>query len=99
MSPPPTLVHQLVRWARELPDEDALHDKIGETWRPLTWAAYWRAVQETGQGLLALGHQPGECVALIGANRADWVICQMAIMAIGGVPAPIYTTCTAEQVG
>ncbi len=38
-------------------------------------------------------------MALIGANRADWVVCQMAIMAIGGVPAPIYTTCTAEQVG
>ncbi len=94
-----TLVHQLAAWAASQPDTPALFDKAGDSWTPTTWAAYWQAAREVGQGLLTLGHERGECIAIIGANRSDWVICQMAIMAIGGVPAPIYVTCTDDQVG
>ncbi len=94
-----SLIHQLEGWATTAPDAPALFDKGEDGWTSQSWSEYWVAVQETGRGLLALGHQQGECVALIGNNRSDWVICQFAIMAIGGVPAPIYVTCTEEQVG
>jgi len=93
-----TLMHQLAGWAERTPEAEALFDKRGGAWEATTWADYWRAAREAALGLIALGHQPGECVALIGANRSEWVICQFAIMAAGGVPAPIYLTCTEEQV-
>ncbi|MFT7520804.1 MAG: long-chain acyl-CoA synthetase [Kiritimatiellia bacterium] len=93
-----SLVHQLQQWAKESPDDPAIHGRIDGGWNTYSWADYWTAVREVGKGLIALGHQPTECVAIVGHNRPEWVICQMAIMAIRGVPAPSYPTNTKEQV-
>ncbi|MCP4444159.1 MAG: long-chain fatty acid--CoA ligase [Myxococcales bacterium] len=62
-----------------------------------SWSEYWEAVRETAKGLIALGHKKGECVAIAGANRTEWVICQFGIVAAGGIPAPGYPTNTTEQ--
>ena len=80
-----TLVHQLADWAENTPDNPAIHGQVDGAWRSYTWKEYWTAVRETAKGLIALGHQTGECVAIVGVNRTDWVICQFGIMAAGGV--------------
>ena len=54
-------------------------------------------VRRVGKGLVALGLQPEDCVAIVGANRRDWVICQHGINAAQGIPAPLYTTLLPEQ--
>lgn len=92
-----TLVHQLADWAERTPDSPAIHGKVDGEWRHRTWSQWWSDVRAVAKGLLALGHQPGDCVAIVGDNRMEWVTCQMAIMAVGGAPAPIYTTNTIEQ--
>jgi long-chain acyl-CoA synthetase len=92
------LVDQLEHWARERPHRQAIHGKVNGHWRSRTWKEYWQAVRETAKGLIALGQQRGECVAIVGANRMEWVICQFGIMAAGGIPAPSYPTNTIEQV-
>lgn len=97
---PPTqsLVHQLAHWATHRPRDPVLHERDASgAWRSLTWADYWDAVRRVAKGLMAMGHAPGEAVAIVGVNRADWVICELGIMAAGGMPAPIYTTSTADQ--
>ncbi len=93
-----TLVHRLADWAERKPDEPAIHGKIGGNWRHKTWKEYWEAVRGVAKGLIALGHQPGECVAIVGNNRMEWVVCQFGIMAARGIPAPIYTTNTVDQI-
>jgi long-subunit acyl-CoA synthetase (AMP-forming) len=96
---PQTLVHQLAGWAKELPDTPAIHGKGPDgRMRTMTWSQYWTAVREVAKGLITLGHEPGECVAIVGANRMEWVIAQFGIMAAKGVPAPGYPTNTVEQV-
>ncbi len=93
-----TLVHQLAHWAKETPDEPAIHEKDDDgNWRTYTWGQYWEAVRNTAKGLIALGHEPGDCVALIGGSRCGWVICEFAIMAARGIPAPIYPNNTVDQ--
>lgn len=94
-----TLFRQLTDHAARHPDKVALRVRDGEGLRTYTWADYRREVVAVARGLVALGHQRGDCVAIVGPNRPEWVICQLAIMAIGGVPAPIYVTSTAEQFG
>ena len=93
-----TLVHQIAHWAAQTPDEPAIHEKddAGQ-WRTYTWSEYWEAVRNTAKGLMALGHEVGDCVALIGGSRCGWVICEFGIMAARGVPAPIYPNNTVEQ--
>lgn len=94
-----SLVHQLANHAKVRPNEPAIHGKRADgSWQTLTWAQYWEAAREVAKGLIALEHQKGDCVAIVGANRPEWVICQLGIMAAGGVPAPIYPTNTVHQV-
>lgn len=93
-----TLVHQLRDWAARFPDKGALFAmNAGGFWDMTTWGEYARLVDLTARGLLALGHQVGDAVALLGGNRPEWVICQMGIMSAAGIPGPIYTTLTVEQ--
>jgi len=99
MSKPHTLVHQLARWADVAGDRPAIHGRTGPgQWHSRTWSQYWREAREVARGLQALGHQVGDCVAIVAENRPEWSICQFGIMANRGVPAPIYTTLTWEQV-
>jgi long-subunit acyl-CoA synthetase (AMP-forming) len=93
-----TLVHRLADWAERQADAPAIHEKKDDgSWRTYTWAEYWTAVRDTAKGLIALGHEVGDCVALVGGSRCGWVISQFAIQAARGVPAPIYTNNTVEQ--
>ena len=98
MSDARNLVDRLQHWAHEKPDAAAIHGRKDGGWYSLTWSEYWTAARETAKGLIALGHEPGDCVAIVGANRPEWVICQFGIMAAGGIPAPGYPTNTVEQV-
>lgn len=93
-----TLVHQLDDWATRTPDRPALHGKAPDgSWTTWTWEGYRDEAWMVGRGLLALGHEVGECVAIVGANRPEWSLSQFGIMAIRGVPAPIYTTLLPAQ--
>jgi len=97
MSKRKTLVDQLRGWAEERPDRQAIATKVNGRWESHTWSEYWTAAREAAKGLIALGHEAGDCVAIVGDNRSEWVICQFGIMSARGIPAPIYATNTEEQ--
>ena len=93
-----TMLSRIEGWAKANGNQPAIHDRNSDgTWATSTWAEYWKSVRQVGKGLIALGLQPGECVAIVGANRRDWVICQHGINAAQGIPAPLYTTLLPEQ--
>jgi long-subunit acyl-CoA synthetase (AMP-forming) len=93
-----TMLSRIEGWAKTNPDDAAIHDRGPDgSWVTNTWAEYWESVRRVGKGLIALGLQPEDCVAIVGANRRDWVICQHGINAAQGIPAPLYTTLLPEQ--
>jgi long-subunit acyl-CoA synthetase (AMP-forming) len=93
-----TMLSRIEGWAKADPGDAAIHDRTSDgAWATSTWAEYWASVRRVGKGLMALGLQPGDCVAIVGANRRDWVICQHGINAAQGIPAPLYTTLLREQ--
>ena len=93
-----TMLSRIEGWAKTNPDDAAIHDRGPDGgWVTNTWAEYWESVRRVGKGLIALGLQPEDCVAIVGANRRDWVICQHGINAAQGIPAPLYTTLLPEQ--
>ncbi len=93
-----SLVAKLSDLARTSPDRVAMKARVDGSWKSWTWGEYHSEVRAIAKGLLALGHQVGDGVALVGKNRPEWVFCELAIMALRGPPAPIYTTNTADQV-
>jgi long-subunit acyl-CoA synthetase (AMP-forming) len=94
-----TLVHQIIDWVERKPHEPAVCGKdAAGAWNKFSWASYYEHIRAVAKGLIALGVEPGACVAIVGNNRPEWVMCEFGMMAARAIPAPIYTTNTIEQV-
>jgi len=75
----------------------ALGFKRDGRWQTISWREYHERVMSTAQAFISLGLEPGEGVAILGYNRPEWVIADLAAIAAGGRPAGIYTTSSPEQ--
>jgi len=93
-----TIVHRLLARAEAMPEKPAYYVKSDGAWLPASWSEYARAVRRAAKALIALGLRPGSTVCILGFNRPEWVILDVAAMAAGGAPAGIYTTCSASEV-
>ena len=97
VSSPATLPGLLVSRARVTPDAVALREKEFGVWQEMTWAGYLDRVRRFSLGLWALGVVPGDKVAIIGDNRPEWVITELAAQALGAVPVGIYQDSVLEE--
>jgi long-subunit acyl-CoA synthetase (AMP-forming) len=94
----PTLVTDAFeRTARERGSAPALRHKQHGAWVTTTWTEYHAQVRTAARALIALGVAPGDHVTIIGANRPEWFVADIAAIVAGAVPAGIYTTSSAEQ--
>jgi len=71
-------------------DQPAQQFKQGGAWKTITWRQLGDTVQELALGLIALGRQKGEAVALLSSSRAEWVQADFAILSAGCITVPIY---------
>jgi long-chain acyl-CoA synthetase len=83
----------------ELGGRTALRKKDLGLWQDISWAEYGRKARQTALGLVALGLEPGQAVAVIGENSPEWLYTDMGTMAAGGITVGIYTTNAAEECG
>jgi len=74
-----------------------LWSKQSGKYRPLTWRETAAQVTELARGLKALGVRQGDRVVLVSENRPEWLIADLAIMAIGAITVPAYTTNTTDD--
>lgn len=72
------------------PDFPMFSFKKDNKWVTLSNAEFIEQVNKTSKGLIALGVQAGEKVALISENRVEWNILDFAIQQIGAVVVAIY---------
>ncbi|MBD0371760.1 MAG: long-chain fatty acid--CoA ligase [Pyrinomonadaceae bacterium] len=77
---------------------DALNRKRDGRWEPIAAEEFVERVRRVALGLVELGIRPGDRVALISENRPEWSIVDLAILSLGAVNVPIYTTQAVEQV-
>jgi long-chain acyl-CoA synthetase len=75
----------------------ALRRKEFGIWRDISWNEYLQNVKQIALGLIALGLKRGECVAVIGENRQEWLYADLGIQSAGGVTTGIYTTNSPDQ--
>lgn len=87
-----SIVTRLERRAQETPERVALRDKDLGLWCEITWAEYWDNVQTVAHGLLALGVEPGDRVAIHSENRPEWVYSDLATIAIRAITTGLYPT-------
>ena len=77
---------------------DALNHKIGGEWINLSGETVVGRVRDVALGLAAMGIKRGDRVALLSENRAEWSITDLAILSLGAINVPIYTTQAIDQI-
>jgi long-chain acyl-CoA synthetase len=93
-----TIPAALFETAKREGSRPAYHVKRDGTWHPTSWTTYAEEVKAAGKSLIALGLEPGGTVSILGFNRPEWVIMDLAAMAVGGAAAGVYTTCSPSEV-
>ncbi len=76
----------------------ALREKEFGIWQEYTWEDYHRHVRDFSLGLMALGLARGDKVAIIGDNRPEWVMAELAAQAAGGVSVGLYQDSVLKEV-
>ena len=66
-------------------------------WREISWQELREIVRHVARGLLTLDLQAGDRVAILSDSRAEWVQCDLGIMAAAGITVPIYASSTPDQ--
>jgi long-chain acyl-CoA synthetase len=94
-----TLTTRLWQYAERSPGQEALRYWSEGSWHPLVWRELAEQVRALAAGLVGLGVEAGDRVALMSSTRAEWTICDLAILAAGAVTVPIYETSSPEQCG
>jgi long-chain acyl-CoA synthetase len=95
-----TLCGVLALTAQQWGDEPAYSDRDDDgPWQTITWGQTRRHALELAAGLIELGLEPGERVALMMPNRTEHVLADLGAVHAGGVPVTFYATLAADQVG
>ena len=77
---------------------DALAYKIDGSWLRISGIDAIERIKKIASGLSALGVRAGDRIAIISENRPEWSLADIAILAIGAINVPIYTTQSVEQI-
>jgi long-chain acyl-CoA synthetase len=93
-----TIPNRLLQRAKRTPNDPAYYVRESGAWKPTNWGTYSDQVTQAGRALIALGFKPGQTVCILGFNRPEWAIMDLAAMGAGGAPAGIYTTCSPVEV-
>lgn len=80
------------------PERPALLHKVAGSYRPVIWREHGRVVELVVGGLLKLGLERGDKVAVLSSSRPHWTWSDLAIMSAGGVTVPIYATLAYPEV-
>ena len=91
----PTMFWSRVEKSADRPAQMLKQDGV---WKTLSWREVGDVVRELALGLIALGRQKGDAVALLSASRAEWVQADFAIFSAGCITVPVYPTYPPELV-
>lgn len=84
--------------ADRLGPRTALRFKQHGLYRDLSWSDYRRQVDGVAAGLISLGIQPGDRIAILSENRWEWLVTDLAILSCAAADVPLHAPLAAAQV-
>ncbi len=94
---PACTLTSLLRHADSAPRGVALRRKHLGVWGETTWHGYAVRIAVCAQAFRALGVERGDRVAILGDNRPEWVIADLALQSIGAIAVGLYPTSPAAE--
>ncbi|NGO14554.1 AMP-binding protein [Streptomyces sp. HC44] len=101
---PPSVAALFLERVAATPDAEAYRYPVppasGEgpdDWKSLSWAQAAERVYAISAGLIELGVQPEQRVALASSTRVEWVLADLGIMCAGAATTTVYPQTNAEE--
>ncbi|WP_017223315.1 AMP-binding protein [Moritella dasanensis] len=93
-----TPLDALLHWEKHRANEVYLRQPINGTFHEFTWSQVADQTKRIAQALQSLGLAPGDKIAILAKNSAEWFINDLAIMYAGYISVPIYSTANAKTI-
>ena len=91
------IISMFFKKSTELQDKPYLWKKHDNDFKSLSWKEVQSLVKAVSRSLLDIGILKGDRVVILSENRPEWQIADLAIMAIGAITVPVYTTSTTQD--
>lgn len=103
-SRPPSVANLFVDRVAATPDGEAYRYPVPsamrrgpDEWKSLSWAQAAERVYAIAAGLIGLGVQPEERIALAASTRVEWILVDLGVMCAGAATTTIYPSTNAEE--
>jgi long-chain acyl-CoA synthetase len=83
---------------RQTPQREAYRFPDGDTWQSRTWREVGGQVERLAAGLVAIGVEPGQRVAVASSTRFEWILADLAIMCAGAATTTVYPSTVSADV-
>jgi len=90
----PALLH---RNATEFANKSAYREKEFGIWQTWSWSEAEKEVEALALGMINLGVNEGDFIAVIGRNRPYFYWTMIAAQSVGAIPVPLYNDSAAEE--
>ena len=94
----PTVGRMFLDRIAQSPDRPAYRFPEGDSWATVTWGETGTRVRSLAAGLVALGIEPEERVAIVSGTRFEWILADLAIMAAGAATTTVYPSTVPSDV-
>ncbi|MFI1381050.1 AMP-dependent synthetase/ligase [Embleya sp. NPDC020886] len=100
---PPSIAADFLERIRATPEREAYRHPVAvgdgdrEEWRSLTWGQAGDRAKAIAAGLVVLGVEPEDRVAIVAETRLDWVLADLGIMCAGAATTTVYPTTNADE--
>ncbi|HEU4998385.1 MAG TPA: long-chain fatty acid--CoA ligase [Lapillicoccus sp.] len=95
---PPSVGRMFLDRVAATPAGEAYRKPVGDAWERMTWGQAGERVTALAAGLVALGIEPEQRVAILSSTRVDWVLADFAILCAGAATTTVYPTTNPEDV-
>jgi long-chain acyl-CoA synthetase len=95
---PATVAHLFRDRVAKSPHAEAFRFAEDDAWSSVTWTQVRERAYRLAAGLVALGVQPEDRVAIASSTRYEWALTDLAVMCAGGATTTIYPTTIAPDV-
>lgn len=94
----PSVAHMFLNRVAATPNAEAFRYPQDHAWESVTWQQVGERVSNLAAGLISLGIEPEDRVALASATRYEWVLVDFAVMCAGAATTTVYPTTNATDV-
>ncbi len=88
----PTVASRVRDWAERTPQGVVLREKDYGIWQEWTWIQLWDDILNAAHALLALDVTVGDVVSIHSEDRPEWIVLDLATVAIRGITTGLYPT-------